>query len=69
MGDRSLFNVQVIDNLTPRLEFIEGSATSNRDGRLVVEDNQEGSLILKWEISEELEGRSNGVVTFKARVR
>lgn len=69
VGDRSLFNVQVIDNLTPRLEFIEGSATSNRDGRLVVEDNQEGSLILKWEISEELEGRSNGVVTFKARVR
>jgi len=69
VGDRSLFNVQVIDNLTPRLEFIEGSGTSTRDGRLVVEDNQEGSLILKWEISEEIEGHSGGVATFQARVR
>jgi len=69
IGDKSLFNVQIIDNLTPRLEFIEGSATSDRNGRLVVEDNAEGSLILKWEISDEIEGKTGGMVTFKARVR
>ncbi|MCA8984980.1 MAG: hypothetical protein R3C12_18065 [Planctomycetaceae bacterium] len=68
-GDRSLSNIQIIDNLTPRLEFIEGSATSTRDGRLVVEDNQEGSLILKWELAEDLKGRTGGTVTFQARVR
>ncbi len=68
-GERPLHNVQLIDNLTPRLEFIEGTATSDRNGRLVVEDNQEGSLILKWELSEEIEGNSGGTVTFQARVR
>ena len=68
-GERPLYNVQLIDNLTPRLEFIEGTATSDRNGRLVVEDNQEGSLILKWELSEEIEGNSGGTVTFQARVR
>ncbi|MCA8989270.1 MAG: DUF11 domain-containing protein, partial [Planctomycetaceae bacterium] len=68
-GERSLFNVQIIDNLTPRLEYIEGSATSNREGRLVVEDNSEGSLILKWEISEEIKGQTGGEVTFQAKVR
>lgn len=68
-GERPLYNVQLIDNLTPRLEFIEGTATSDRNGRLVVEDNQEGSLILKWELSEEIEGNSGGTVTFQAKVR
>lgn len=68
-GEKSLFNVNVIDNLTPRLEYIEGSATSDRNGKLVVEDNQEGSLILKWEISEEITGGTNGMITFKAKVR
>ncbi len=68
-GDRSLRNLQIIDNLTPRLEFLEGTATSDRDGRLVLEDNQEGSLILKWEIADDLPGRSTGTVTFQARVR
>lgn len=68
-GDRSLRQLQIIDNLTPRLEYLDGTATSDRAGRLVVEDNQEGSLILKWEIAEELPGRSTGTVTFQARVR
>ncbi|MBL4883294.1 MAG: DUF11 domain-containing protein [Planctomycetaceae bacterium] len=68
-GDRSLNNVLIADNLTPRLEFIEGSGESDRDGKLIVEDNLEGSLILKWEFDGELEGHAGGTVSFKAKVR
>lgn len=68
-GERPLVDVQVIDNLTGRLEFIEGSASSDRIGSLSVEDNKEGSLILQWDIKEPLKGGEHGIVTFKTRVR
>ncbi|GAB4148406.1 MAG: hypothetical protein Tsb009_22150 [Planctomycetaceae bacterium] len=69
LGDRELKNIRIIDNLTPRLEYVDDSATSDRAGRLVVEDNEEGSLVLKFELSEPLKGKTGGVVTFKAKVR
>ena len=69
IGDLAVHDVVIVDNLTPRLEYVEDSATCNRDGRLVEEDNGEGSLILRWELDDPLAGRTGGVVTFKARVR
>lgn len=69
LGDRELYHVRILDNLTPRLQFVDGSATSDRDGRLVVEDNQEGSLVLRWEFADPLAGQQGGVVTFQARLR
>ena len=68
-GDKELRNVRIIDNLTPRLEFIEGSDTCDRKGKLSVEDNGEGSLVLQWNIEEPLKGQEQGVVTFKTRVK
>ncbi|MCH7990571.1 MAG: DUF11 domain-containing protein [Planctomycetes bacterium] len=69
VGQRELHNILIVDNLTPRLEYIDDSAGSDRAGRLVVEDNQEGSLVLKFELSEPLAGGEGGVVTFRTRVR
>jgi uncharacterized repeat protein (TIGR01451 family) len=69
IGDRPVSDVTIIDNLTPRLEYVDDSARSTLDGRLVVEDNGEGSVILRWELDEELAARSGGVVTFRALVR
>lgn len=69
IGDREVRSVVIVDNLTPRLEYIDGSATCDRDGQLLTEDNSEGSLILRWELDEPLPGRSGGIVTFQARVR
>lgn len=69
VGERELTRVRIIDNLTPRLEFIEGSADSDRDGRLDVADNGEGSLVLTFELAEPLPGESGGTVTFQTRVR
>jgi uncharacterized repeat protein (TIGR01451 family) len=69
LGDREVDQVRIIDNLTPRLEYVADSATSSRAGKLVVEDNAEGSLVLKFELSDPLPGHQGGVVTFKAQVR
>jgi uncharacterized repeat protein (TIGR01451 family) len=69
VGERELTRVRIIDNLTPRLEFIEGSADSDREGRLDVADNGEGSLVLTFELAEPLPGKSGGTITFQTRVR
>ena len=69
LGGREVHHIRVVDNLTPRLEYVEDSATSDRAGRLVLQDNGEGSQILIWELDEPLPGKTGGVVTFKARVR
>jgi uncharacterized repeat protein (TIGR01451 family) len=69
LGDKPVHHVRVIDNLTPRLELIEGSATSDRKGRLDLEPNGEGSFVLTLVVDGELAGKTGGTVTFKARVK
>ena len=69
LGTKEVYHIRIVDNLTPRLEYVDDSATSDRKGRLVLQDNGEGSQILIWELDEPLKGKTGGVVTFKARVR
>ncbi len=69
LGDRELHHIRIVDNLTPRLEYIEDSATSTLAGNIVVEDNEEGSLVLRFEMDAPLKGHSGGVVTFQTKVR
>jgi uncharacterized repeat protein (TIGR01451 family) len=69
LGDLDLKEIVIVDNLTPRLEFIEGSITSDRPGEMSREDNEEGSLILRFKIDGALSGRSGGVITFHTKVR
>ncbi|MDB5337420.1 MAG: conserved repeat domain protein [Planctomycetaceae bacterium] len=68
-GDRPLTKVSIIDNLTPRLEYIAESTTTDRPGKVEAEDNGEGSVILRFILDEALPGRTKGSVTFQARVR
>ena len=68
-GANTVQHVRIVDNLTPRLAYVEDSATSDREGRLVVHDNGEGSLVLVWELTHPLPPQTGGVVSFKARVR
>ena len=68
-GANTVQHVRIVDNLTPRLAYVEDSATSDRDGRLIVHDNGEGSLVLVWELTNPLPPQTGGVVSFKARVR
>ena len=83
VGDRELTDVTIVDNLTPRLEFVDDSATSDLPGDVVWEDNGEGSLVLTFKLDNPLPGRKvkdaaknrgkdiriGGVITFQCRVR
>jgi len=69
MGQNSVHHVRIVDNLTPRLAYVDDSATSDREGRLVVQDNGEGSLVLVWELTHPLPPKAGGVVSFKAKIR
>lgn len=69
LGDRELREVRILDNLTPRLAYIDQSATSDRAGRLVVNEDDAGTAVLVFEVDEPLAGHTGGVVTFKTRVR
>ena len=69
IGDHELSNVVIVDNLTPRLAYVEDSDSSNRPGELVIEQNGQGSHILKFIIDDPIAGHEGGVLQFKARVR
>jgi uncharacterized repeat protein (TIGR01451 family) len=69
LGDLELKEVRIVDNLTPRLEYIAESGTSSRPATLSVTDNGEGSVVLTWSLKESLAGKASGSITFKAKVR
>jgi uncharacterized repeat protein (TIGR01451 family) len=70
VGDQKIGNVTIIDNLMPRLEYVEGSAESSLKSRFVTQQQLPGdSLVLRWEIEEALEVNQGGIVRFQARVR
>ena len=69
LGDLELHHIRVIDNLTPRLQYIDDSAESDRPATIHVEDNDEGTLVLRFNLDGPLPGKTGGVITFQALVR
>ncbi len=69
LGDRELRYVRIIDNLTPRLEYVDDSATSDREGSTHVDDNGEGSQVIRFELDSPLKGHTGGVISFQVRLR
>lgn len=71
VGDFDVYDVRIVDNLTPRLEYIEGTASidENNPGEVTVTPNGEGSHILTFTLDNPLKGHTGGVITFEARVR
>ncbi|HYT88881.1 MAG TPA: DUF11 domain-containing protein [Gemmataceae bacterium] len=68
-GGRPITNVAVSDSLTSRLEYVAGSARSDRDSVFTTQPNEAGSLTLRWEINGALPPGQTGIVSFQARVR
>jgi uncharacterized repeat protein (TIGR01451 family) len=69
VGGRPITDVAVSDSLSGRLEYVEGSAESDRDAVFTIQENEVGSVILHWEISGRLLPGQSGRLRFKAKVR
>lgn len=68
-GGKPVFDVTIVDHLSPRLELVESSVQCDDQCEVIIEDDYEGSVYLKVRLSEALESKSGGVVTFTCRVR
>jgi uncharacterized repeat protein (TIGR01451 family) len=68
-GGRPLTDIAVSDSLTTRLEYVPGSARADRDAVFTTQENEAGSLLLRWEITGKLQPGDSGAVSFQARVR
>lgn len=69
VGVKPLGNAVIMDSLSPRLEYIEGSQTCSVDATFSAEPNEVGSSVLRWEIGSPVEKNEGGVVSFDCLVR
>jgi uncharacterized repeat protein (TIGR01451 family) len=68
-GGQPITGIVVADSLTGRLEYLVGSAKTDRDALFTTQANEAGSLLLRWEITTPLPPGQTGTVTFQARIR
>jgi uncharacterized repeat protein (TIGR01451 family) len=68
-GGQPITNIAVNDSLSGRLEYVPGSAKSDRDAVFTTQPNEAGSVIVRWEVSGKLQPGESGFVTFQAKVR
>ena len=68
-GTRAVSDLAVSDSLSGRLEYIPGSAQTDRPADFTTAENEAGSLVLRWELPGELLPGQSGKIQFKARVR
>ncbi len=68
-GVKPVGNVVILDSLSPRLDYIEGSQQCSVGVRFSSEPNDVGSMVLKWEIENPIEPSDGGAISFDCRVR
>lgn len=69
VGGKPIREIAVVDSLSSRLEYLPGTAQSNREAVFLSQENEVGSLELRWEIKEPLLPNQHGVVKFQAKVK
>ena len=69
VGNERIGNVTLIDNLSPRLEYVPESAQCDLDAEFFTQENEGESLILRWEIKDPLEPGKGGIIRFQCQVR
>ena len=68
-GDYDLHDVRIVDNLTPRLQFLPETVETSRAGDVLTEPNGEGSQIITFVLDDPLPAGAVGMIAFDVRVR
>ena len=68
-GGQPMTDIAVSDSLNGRLEYVAGSAQSDRPAVFTTQENEVGSVVLRWEVSGRLLPGHSGVVRFQVRIR
>ena len=55
IGDEPIGNVTILDNLSARLRYVDGTAKSSVPADFLADLSDSGSLVLRWEIIEPLQ--------------
>jgi uncharacterized repeat protein (TIGR01451 family) len=69
IGNQTIGNVTILDNLTTRLEYVPDTAQSSVPAKFFSQPNDGGSLVLRWEVTDPLKPGKGGIVRFNCRVR
>lgn len=62
-------NAVIMDSLSPRLDYVDGSQQSSLKTKFSTEENEAGSSVLRWEIEPPLNTGEGGTIHFRCRVR
>ena len=69
VGNQVIGNVTIIDSLTTRLEYIDGSAQCSLDAQFSTQPNEADSVVLRCEIAKPLPPGKGGIIRFRCTVR
>lgn len=68
-GEKAVTDIVVVDSLSPRFDYVAGSARTDRPAVFTTQPNDAGSVTLRWQVQGALAPGETGVVTFQVRVR
>jgi uncharacterized repeat protein (TIGR01451 family) len=68
-GGQELYEIRILDNLSPRLALIDDSVTCDVAGELEIADSGTGSEVLTFRMNDSLPGHTGGTLTFQCKVR
>jgi len=69
LGGKELYEIRILDNLSPRLQLLDESVTCDVAGELEIADSAEGGEVLTFRVAESLPGNSGGSLSFQCKLR
>lgn len=69
VGTETINNIIIVDNLSPRLEYVAGSAQCSLPHQFSTQPGEAGSTTLRWELTEPLAPNQGGIIRFHCQVR